>query len=146
MLSIHIGGALSSDTVKLAHEFNYNFRYKLPRNIGQSFDDIISISGDDNVILSNVKRGEEDSAIKSNYSIKPKDEQSIVVRVYESLGGESFASLNTTLNLKRIEKIDNLEMKVYKSLTATRDESDHTINRIPIKLRPFEIASFRLHF
>lgn len=139
-------GALSSDTVKLAHEFNYCFKYKLPKDIGMNFDDIISISGDENVILSNIKRGEDDSDVKSNYSLNPRDEQSIVVRVYESLGGESFASLNTTLNLKRIEKVDNLEMKVYKSLTATRDESNHAINRIPIKLRSFEIASFRLYF
>lgn len=48
-------GALSSDTVKLAHEFNYCFKYKLPKDIGMNFDDIISISGDENVILSNIK-------------------------------------------------------------------------------------------
>lgn len=139
----HIG-SLSSKTVKLAHEFNYIHRYPISSDIIKGFDEIIKLSGDDNIVLSNIKRGEDDVDIKSNYSIKAHEKKSMVVRVYESLGGESSGSLKTSLPIIKVAKVDNLEMNdvVFEFKPGGKGK----ISEIPFKLRPFEVASFKLCF
>lgn len=139
-------GQLSSKTVKLALQFNFNYKYLVSSEIEKDFDEIIKIEGDDNVILSNLKRGEEDRSLKSDYALQVSDETSVVIRVYESLGGESSATLLTSLPLKKVEKIDNLELRSLEPLDFQMAAQDQKIREIFIKLRPFEIASYRLTF
>lgn len=138
-------GALSSKTVKLAYEFNYKYEYSVSSEIAQAFKNVIRIEGDDNVVLSNLKRGEEDKHLKSNYALQPIDESTLVVRVYESLGGEANASLLTSLPVKRVEKIDNLELRSLESLEICSADTDKEVSTVQIKLRPFEIASYKLY-
>ncbi|CCD26518.1 alpha-mannosidase NDAI_0H03450 [Naumovozyma dairenensis CBS 421] len=137
-------GMLSADTVKLAHEFNYTDKYQLSVNLAKAFNNIINIKGDENVILSNIKRGEDDKGIKSEYALKTNENDTMVVRVYESLGGEATATLFSSLPIKSVEKIDNLELEVEELVTVKKNEKD--IFEIPITLRPFEIASYRISF
>ncbi|EDO17522.1 hypothetical protein Kpol_534p1 [Vanderwaltozyma polyspora DSM 70294] len=135
-------GGLGSKTVKLAHEFNYNHRYEIPSNLEKSLDSVIQISGDDNIILSNIKRGEDDADIQSNYAIKPENVKSIVVRLYESLGGESNCVLTTSLPVTKVMKVNNLETdgeEVSFNKTSSGIE-------ISANLRAFEIASYKIYF
>lgn len=136
-------GPLSSKTVKLGLQLNYPHSYPVSSKISKAYENIIQIEGDSNVILSNLKRGEEDKQLKSDYALKPSDETTVIVRVYESLGGESNATLLTSLPIKKVAKIDNLELKVLESL---KFEAGNELNKIPLKLRPFEIASYKLFF
>lgn len=139
-------GQLSSKTVKLALELNYSYQYMISSELAQSFADIIRIQGDSNVILSNIKRGEDDKELRSNYALQKTDGSSIVVRVYESLGGESSSTLLTSLPVTRVEKIDNLELKSLDALKFSTYEKDEKLKKIPIKLRSFEIASYKIFF
>ncbi|SMN19234.1 similar to Saccharomyces cerevisiae YGL156W AMS1 Vacuolar alpha mannosidase, involved in free oligosaccharide (fOS) degradation [Maudiozyma saulgeensis] len=139
-------GQLGTDTVKLSYEFNYNNRYSIPSEVVDSFKNVVSMLGDENVILSNIKRGEEDASLKSNYSLNPKKEKSVIVRLYESLGGESRASLVTSYPLKCVCKIDNLELKTYEKCDFVTAEDKDNVTEIPIVLRPFEVASYKLVF
>ncbi|AGO10744.1 AaceriAGR385Cp [[Ashbya] aceris (nom. inval.)] len=140
-------GSLTTDTVRLGLQFNYSYKYGVHENLAKDFRDIISITGDKNVILANLKRGEDDEALKSDYSMAPKPESSIVVRVYESLGGESAASLLTSLKVKKVLKVNSLELETVESLAfKTPDESSHGKFEIPIKLRQFEIATYKIMF
>lgn len=136
-------GQLSSKTVKLGLEFNFNHEYPVSSSIAKEFNDFIRIEGDDNVVLSNLKRGEEDEKLKSNYSLQPRDKTTVILRVYESLGGESNAVLSTCLPIKKAEKIDNLELKTLETLNFHNSEKHGKTIEVPIKLKPFEIASYR---
>jgi len=139
-------GQLGTDTVKLAYEFNYNNTYDIPSSVVNSFNGVVSIIGDENVILSNIKRGEEDSSLKSNYSLNPQKEKSIIVRLYESLGGESRTSLVSSYPLKCVFKVDNLELKIHEKCDFVAAEGRNKVTEIPVVLRPFEVASYKLVF
>ncbi|CCE63924.1 hypothetical protein TPHA_0G00880 [Tetrapisispora phaffii CBS 4417] len=135
-------GALSSTTVRLAHEFNYIHRYEVPATIYDSFDQVIKITGDSNVVLSNIKRGEDDVDINSNYAIGQHEKRSMIVRVYESLGGDSSVVLKTSLPIKKVVKVDNLENEI-EVVTFTSNSKTSTAE-IPINLNAFEVASYKL--
>lgn len=139
-------GQLGVDTVKLAYEFNYNNRYDVPKSIVEQFNNIITVSGNENVILSNIKRGEDDASLKSNYALNPHKEKSVVVRLYESLGGESRTSLITSLPIKSVSKIDNLELRTYEKCQFIVSEGKGHTTEIPVVLRPFEVASYKITF
>lgn len=134
-------GGLSTSTVKEAHTFNYIYQYEVPKKFAGEINEFITIEGDENVILSNIKRGEDDSSINSPYALNTVDTKSVVVRVFESLGGESNAVLKTNLNIKTVEKIDNLELNALETLKFVNSSEN---NSIPIKLRPFEIGCYRI--
>ncbi|CCC69653.1 hypothetical protein NCAS_0D00720 [Naumovozyma castellii] len=138
-------GQLSYKTVRLAHELNYNQKFRISKEFGSQFNNIIRIIGDENVILSNIKRGEDDVIINSPYALKPENTNSMVVRVYESLGGESHAKLITNLPLQRVVKVDNLELEVLEEVNFSKTPSNDDFN-IPITLRAFEIASYKFIF
>ncbi|SCV00811.1 LAME_0G12134g1_1 [Lachancea meyersii CBS 8951] len=142
-------GALSCNTVHKALQFNYCHTYKIPDSVAQDFDGIIKIEGDPNVILSNIKRGEDDKELASEYSSKPWDQRSMVVRVYEALGGESSATLSTGLPAISVTKIDSLELETSLELslrTRAGLKNDKKQTEVDIKLKPFEIATYRFVF
>ncbi|AET38837.1 alpha-mannosidase Ecym_3349 [Eremothecium cymbalariae DBVPG len=140
----HSGG-LTAKTVELGIKFNYKYQYDIPKLLAKEFNDIISLIGDKNVILSNIKRGEDDEDVNSNYALDTKFETSIVVRVYESCGGESSATLLTSLDLKSVLKINSLELETVERLPfKPAKDNCNSRSEIPIKLRPFEIATYKL--
>ncbi|SSD60349.1 related to Alpha-mannosidase [Saccharomycodes ludwigii] len=105
-------------------------------------------SEDLNVVISSIKRGEDDfSKDKSEYSLKEQDcdedspLKSVVVRVYEPLGGEVDAYIEPYYKIEAVERVDNLEIALDSKVCV-----DHGENRIKIKLKPFEIASFKFYF
>ena len=49
--------------------------------------DCITIEGPPNVFLETVKRGEDDEGLDGHYKVRPRVAMSVIVRVYEGLGG-----------------------------------------------------------
>lgn len=140
-------GALSSSTVHEALKFNYRHHYSIPESVSEAFDGVIGIEGDPNVILTNIKRGEDDEGLDSEYSTTKGEKRSFVVRLYESLGGESFAVLKTSLPVKNALKVDNLELSEINPIPLTTKisaSSDKSTLEFKVKLRPFEIATYKL--
>lgn len=136
-------GLLGPDTIRAAHEFNYNMVYSLPQEIASKMNSMITIHGDENIVLSNMKRSEDDAELISTYSLEKRSGRSIVVRVYESLGGEAFGELRTPLRIKEVYKVDNLELDIIEQVITTSKQSS---NCIPLHLKPFEVALFKIVF
>jgi len=136
-------GPLNSITVEAAHNFNFEVfsPYLIPKG-KTGFLDLIRIKGDDNLVLSNIKRAEDDEDISTGELPMKKGGKSIIVRVYESLGGKARASLTTTGKLSSVSKINLLEDEL-ESLEFRESEG---VSEIPIKLRSFEVASYKLVF
>lgn len=146
-------GLLNSKTVEVAHNFNFDVfsPYLIPK--GKSdFLNLVGIQGDDNLVLSNIKRAEDDEDISTgelpvkNPSSKtsPAGAKSIIVRVYESLGGKSKGVITTNGKLSSVSKVNLLEDEL-ETLEFTKNDGS-SISEIPIKLRAFEIASYKLVF
>ncbi|SCV05368.1 LANO_0H05952g1_1 [Lachancea nothofagi CBS 11611] len=141
-------GSLSHETVHKALDFNYCHKYQIPDSVAQDFGGLIKIEGDPNVILMNIKRGEDDKELGSEYSSKSWDQRSMVIRVYEALGGESSATLSTDLPLTSALKIDSLELTGGVALDLTREDFKEAKGQtqVRIKLKPFEIGTYRFVF
>ena len=87
------------------------------------------------VVLDAVKRGEDDEDV-SRGRLPKRPGRSVIVRVYESLGGQSRGVIETSLPVRKVWKCNVLE----------DDEEPMRIRegKIPFQLRAFEIATFRL--
>lgn len=133
-------GGLGPDVVKLAHNFNYG----LLKACGsleyvQSITGAITLSGDESLVLSNIKRGEDDRDINVYENIDSLNETSAVLRVYESLGGLSYGTLNFHgLEVQQVYKTNALE--------ELQDKLDLQDNSVKISLRAFEIATYKVIF
>lgn len=99
-----------------------------------SLDDI-TLTGNESLILDTIKRGEDDEDVSLADSERRKG-QSIILRVFESLGGHASGTIKTTLPVANVWKCNILE----------DDEEPLEIQdgNIRIALRAFEVATFRL--
>ncbi|KAG9246838.1 glycoside hydrolase family 38 protein [Calycina marina] len=128
---------LGSTTVRTA--YNFNNPIKLVESSSsvstRTFENPIKLSGDSSLILDAVKRGEDDEDV-SRGELAVRKGQSVILRIYESLGGRSKGTIETTLDVKKVWKTNILE----------DDEDVVEINdgKIAIILQPFEVATFRL--
>ena len=97
----------------------------------------ISLYGSPSLILDCVKRGEDDEDVSRGELPKRKG-RSIILRIYDSLGGTSRGTvrLNKLLEVKKVWKTNVLE----------DDEMELGVRHgeVEIELRPFEVATFRL--
>lgn len=143
-------GPLGEDTVKLG----YNFNYKLDNAVVDSSSKLQSLLGSigfkgahGNLVLSHIKRGENDYDVNQLDAYKTASKQkSIVLRVYESLGGVTSGTLQFDSNLIKIDK-------VFKT-NALEDEKDPNVGKelklnddgnLDIRLGAFEIATFKIY-
>lgn len=95
----------------------------------------ITLSGSASLVLDTIKRGEDDEDV-SRGELPKRRGRSIVVRVYESLGGKSRGVLKCTLGVKKCWKTNVLEDDG--EIVSWED------GKAKIELRPFEVATFRL--
>ena len=86
-------------------------------------------------MLDTIKRGEDDEDVSRGELIK-RSGKSVILRIYESLGGKARGTIKTTLPVKKVTKCNVLE----------DDGEDVEIRKgeIRIELRAFEVATFRL--
>lgn len=133
-------GSLGPEVVRVAHNFNY----KLLPQVGsptkvKSLLETVSLSGDKSIVLSTIKRAEHDfdTNVYENIESEKPEFKSIIVRVYESLGGSSSGKLHFKgIVVKRVQKTDAMEEN-GKDLEVVK-------NSVSVKLRGFEIATFKI--
>lgn len=141
-------GPLGSTTVRAGWEFNERMPPELYASTDKKdslneLDDFVKITGDEGVILSNVKRGEDDDdvdykgGLMNNLPKKYIGSQSIVLRVYESLGGISKASIKLGVEVKAVYKTNLLEEEKQELKVSSS-------NVFSFELRAFEIATFKV--
>lgn len=95
----------------------------------------MKLTGNPSLILDTIKRGEDDEDVSRGELAKRKG-KSVILRIYDSLGGQSKGTIETTLDVKRAWKTNILE----------DDEKELKIEngKIDITVRPFEVATYRL--
>ncbi len=130
-------GDLGSTTVRTAYNFNNPLKLAQSTRIleASAFSSPIKVTGNPSLILDCVKRGEDDEDVSRGELARRKG-KSIILRIYDSLGGTSRGTIETSLDVKRIWKTNVLE----------DDEEEFKIEKgkADIILRPFEVATFRL--
>jgi alpha-mannosidase len=131
-------GPLTSQTVRAAYNFNnpmsvYALNDSKPeKNLFES----IRLSGSQSLILDCIKRGEDDEDVTRGEFTK-REGRSIILRIYESMGGKSRGVIETSLPVKKITKCNVLEDDGEECKTYGKLKCD-------IELRAFEVATFRL--
>lgn len=99
----------------------------------------IKLTGSPSLILDAIKRGEDDEDV-SRGEFHQRKGQSIILRIYDSLGGRSRGTIVTSLPVKNVWKCNILEDD-EEELSITKDGKD---GKVYIELRPFEVATYRL--
>lgn len=99
----------------------------------------VSVQGAESLILDAVKRGEDDEDVSTS-DIPARKGRSIIVRIYESLGGKARGSIHSGLPVKRVWKCNVLEDDEEELQVRKTDDG----TAVSIELRAFEVATFRL--
>jgi alpha-mannosidase len=142
-------GSLNASTIRSGWEFNERMPPELyvtpeEKDSLSKLENIVSISGDENIILSNIKRGEDDfdtdydGGLMTNIPKKFVGSQTIVLRVYESLGGISTAIIKIGVPIKNVYKTNLLEEETAEVIQVSSGRE------FEIHLRAFEIATFKV--
>jgi alpha-mannosidase len=100
----------------------------------------LSVKGAPSLILDVIKRGEDDVDVSYD-GVPTRPGKSVILRVYESLGGKARGSIETTLPVKKAFKCNILEDDEHPDLHIESVDGGSTIK---IELRAFEVATFRL--
>ena len=99
----------------------------------------ITLTGNPALILDTIKRGEDDEDV-SRGELPVRKGRSIIVRIYESLGGKARGSLclGEVLGVKSVCRTKLLEDDEEEGVMELKDGC------CEIELRAFEVATFRL--
>ncbi|GME80365.1 unnamed protein product [[Candida] boidinii] len=141
-------GPLSSETIRAGWEFNDRSKnlhlgvYRRNDVVSYKLNkELVSIRGDENLILSNIKRGEDDDDMDSEKTTIPKKFkgfQTIIIRIYEALGGKGKAVIKIAMPIKEVKKVNILENSIAEI------EFDPKANEFKIDSRAFEISTYRV--
>lgn len=128
-------GSLSETTIKTAFNFNNPLRLISYQPQIKMLESPIRVTGSPSLVLDTVKRGEDDEDV-SRGDLPIRKGKSVILRIYDSLGGTSHGSIETTWPVKKVWKCNILE----------DDEEEYEIKdgKVVIVLRAFEVATFRL--
>ncbi|KAJ1325200.1 alpha-mannosidase [Microdochium nivale] len=150
-------GALGAATVRAAANFNSPMRL-VRKSSGDGGNSSTSSSrfpirlvGDDNLVLDWIKRGEDDADVchDANDSLPARNAaegKSIVVRVYDALGGFGRATIESEFALEKVFKTNVLEddLEEVQIAHGGEDETSTAAARFEIELGSFEVATYRL--
>ncbi|RMD41839.1 hypothetical protein DV735_g3257, partial [Chaetothyriales sp. CBS 134920] len=136
----HTGG-LGVETVRAARNFNSPLQLVSLSEAASVKDDIfdaVTLTGTQSLVLDTVKRGEDDEDVSLG-DLPARSGRSVIVRIYESLGGRSRGTIHTSLPVKKVWKTNALEddLEAVEVLGKGRAQID-------IELRAFEVATYRL--
>lgn len=136
----HIG-PLDHRTVRAG----YNFNAPLVIHPSSGYEQAnvfrsLKLSGAKSLVLDAIKRGEDDEDVSRGELPKRKG-QSIILRIYESLGGKSRGTIETKFPVKKVTKCNVLEddEEVLQTYQAKNEWTS-----VDIELRAFEVATYRL--
>lgn len=133
-------GGLGSATVRTGYNFNHPMKVlSVPKttDISTLAEHPVKLTGDETLILDCVKRGEDDEDVSHDSNIPPRKGQSVIIRIYESLGGRSSGTISTIWDVKKVFKTNILE----------DDGEEVRIDKngaFSITVKPFEVATYRL--
>ncbi|KKA30226.1 hypothetical protein TD95_004779 [Thielaviopsis punctulata] len=135
-------GPLGSSTVRAAYEFNAPLHaLQAPSPGVVSTLDVaeppVHLVGDDSLMIDCIKRGEDDEDVSVG-ELPVRKGKSVVVRIYESLGGHSRGTVKMAWKIGRVEKTNLLEDEG----SSVDVEGDGMSFRV--SLRPFEVATYRV--
>ncbi|KAL9602170.1 MAG: hypothetical protein Q9219_002034 [cf. Caloplaca sp. 3 TL-2023] len=145
-------GPLDHRTVRAARNFNHPLRIvqaPLSRSTASSaasFLSSIQLTGSPALVLDAIKRGEDDEDVSRGELPKRKG-RSIILRVYESLGGKARGCIEVdmgVLDVKRVEKVNLLEDEEGKEVIEGGGGGGGKDGKWKVELRAFEVATFRL--
>jgi alpha-mannosidase len=130
-------GDLGHETVRAGYGFNNPMRVlRAPQAAVEALNVLdIKLTGDPSLVLDTVKRGEDDEDVSRGELPKRKG-RSVVLRIFDSLGGTSRGVIETGFKVKKAWKTNVLEDE--------GEEIQVEEGGIRILLRPFEVATFRL--
>lgn len=134
-------GPLGPTTVRAGYEFGADLTLvrKSPQYTAATCQNPITLVGDPAVILDCVKRGEDDPDVsRGDFSMR--NGKSVIVRMYESLGGRSRTAIKSIWDVKKVTKVNVLEDELPDEPEVKKNGEGN----YPITLRPFEVATFRL--
>jgi alpha-mannosidase len=128
-------GSLSETTIRTAFNFNNPLRLVSCQSQTRMLESPIRVTGSPSLVLDTVKRGEDDEDV-SRGDLPIRKGKSVILRIYDSLGGTSHGLIETTWPVKKVWKCNILE----------DDEEEYGIKdgKVVIVLRAFEVATFRL--
>lgn len=135
-------GPLDHRTVRAGFNFNAPLVVQSASAAALDSNDMfksISLTGSPSLVLDVVKRGEDDEDV-SRGGLPVRSGKSVIVRVYESLGGKSRGCICSKLDVKRVWKCNVLEDDEVELPLVKADGGV----RVDIELRTFEVATFRL--
>ncbi|KAM7206663.1 alpha-mannosidase [Rhypophila sp. PSN 637] len=137
-------GSLGPTTVRKAYEFNNPLKLLsslagLAPSGPASFDSPIYLTGDSNpsLVIDTVKRGEDDEDV-SRGELPKKKGRSVILRIYDSLGGRARGTIATTFEVAKVSKTNVLEDELEEVEMGDG-------GRFAIDLKPFEVATYKLH-
>ncbi|EEP82819.1 hypothetical protein UREG_07684 [Uncinocarpus reesii 1704] len=133
-------GPLDYRTVRAG--YNFNNPLVLQAQSGIEADDLfkaIKLTGAPNLILDTIKRGEDDEDV-SRGELEQRSSRSIILRIYDSMGGKSRGTIEVRLPIRKVYKCNLLE----DDLESLKVEEGKNVSKIDIELRPFEVATYRL--
>ncbi|KAK9380856.1 glycosyl hydrolases family 38 N-terminal domain-containing protein [Kockiozyma suomiensis] len=140
-------GPMNADVVRASYDYNYPVHpYFIERKIVQCAENLlgsITIEGPSNIIISNVKRAEDDIDVSRGH-LPVKEGKNLIVRVYDSIGGKTKGVLATNLPIKRVTWANLLEDELEEIPFQTMKINRRNVTRIPISLRAFEVSTLKL--
>jgi len=128
-------GVLGPATVRKAFEFNNPLKV-VAGSAAALRERPVRLTGDAALVLDTVKRGEDDEDVSTSENLPRRAGRSVVLRVYDALGGRARGAVETTWDVKRVAKANLLEDEL--------EEIEFKDGRFEIDLRPFEVATYRL--
>ncbi|EEH19219.1 hypothetical protein PABG_01538 [Paracoccidioides brasiliensis Pb03] len=141
-------GPLDARTIRAGYNFNNPMVSQLATGKENAhIFKAISLQGSDSLILDVVKRGEDDEGVSLG-EFKVRAGKSVVLRIFEALGGKSRGAIVTNLPVKKVWKCNLLEddleeMKIGQGGDGNRLGARGEV-QVDIELRAFEVATYRL--
>ena len=135
-------GPLDERTIKAGYNFNYpslECHHPDPNSISDLFSAFkMDSKSSPSLVIDTIKRGEDDEDV-SNGDLSPKDGRHVVLRVYDSLGGQSRGTIGFgSVRVKKAWKCNVLEDEMDEVTSSIGKEG------LDIELRAFEVATFKL--
>lgn len=133
-------GSLDYRTVRAGYNFNNPLILQAASGTEDSeiFESITLVDASPSLVLDAVKRGEDDEDV-SRGDFKHRPGKSVIVRIYDSMGGKSRGALQLKVPVKKAYKCNILEDDLEELEISGSGPS-----RVLIELRPFEVATYRL--
>ncbi|KAL8694065.1 MAG: hypothetical protein Q9218_001243 [Villophora microphyllina] len=138
-------GPLDHRTVRTAHNFNHPFKIsRAPLSDSDNHSSAsrllssIRLTGSPALVLDTIKRGEDDEDV-SRGELPNRKGRSIVLRIYESLGGKARGIIEVDTGLLHVQKIEKTNL-----LEDDGEKVGYEEGKAKIELRAFEVATFRL--